>query len=178
MRLKQASESSEEQRIALAFGWKHDSLEVRKRLIRQTDLSPTALAEGLAQLDARQEELRSSARSLGAGELMAFQDASNLATHLGDEDLPNIHGLAQEMVAGSDIATQSRLRQGSAAGMGLHDTAPDSWILPMAMKYIGASYLLAAAAALELFGWPDTMNIGEKESRLKAVVDELGDAHK
>jgi hypothetical protein len=175
MRLKQASESSEEQRIALAFGWKRDSLEVRKRLVRQTDLSPTELAEGLAQLDAQQEELRSSSRALGAGELMTFQDVSIVAAHLDEEDLPNIHGLAQEMAAGSDIATQSRLRQGSASGMGLHDTAPNSWVLPMAMKYIGASYLLVAEAALEIFDWPDTMNIGEKRSTLETVVDELSD---
>jgi hypothetical protein len=39
--------------------------------------------------------------------------------------------------------------------LGLHDTAPDSWVYPLATKYIGGSCLIAANAALRLFAWDD-----------------------
>jgi hypothetical protein len=57
--------------------------------------------------------------------------------------------------------------------MGLHDSAPDSWVLPMATKYIGGSYLEGAKAALKLFGWPDSSELITSESALHDVLEDL-----
>jgi hypothetical protein len=56
----------------------------------------------------------------------------------------------------------------------LHDTAPDSWVYPLAAKYIGGSYLLGARAALTLFEWEDPdEQIHTAQQELEALEERL-----
>jgi hypothetical protein len=173
MRLKQASGADEQRRAALAFGWKYDSLEARKGLFQQADSSPEELAEGLAQLTIKQEQLIEAAHQFGANQVETFGDALSTSALLDDSDYSRIHVLAEKMGAGFDIATQSRLRIDESGAVGLHDSAPDSWVLPMATKYIGGCYLEGTKAALKLFGWPDSSELISSESALHEVLEDL-----
>jgi hypothetical protein len=121
----------------------------------------------------KQEQLIEAAHESGVDEVETFEDALSTSALLDDGDYSRIHVLAEKMDAGFDIATQSRLRVDEHGTMGLHDSAPDSWVLPMATKYICGGYLEGAKAAIELFGWPASSELINSESTLHEVLEDL-----
>jgi len=88
---------------------------------------------------------------------------------LADEDYQRSDELAALIEAGWDISTRSRRWKNSHGNEGFHDTAADSWLYPLAAKYVGGAYLLGARAACAIFAWGDAEPaLAEAEKSLEA----------
>lgn len=176
LRLREAATSDEDTTKALAFGWRYDSAAAAANLLSQWAIRPSAKPENETRLKERQSQILDAARRFGVAEPRSFAATQDHLSTLEDEDYPRIDKLAAAIEQGWDIATRSRRRTNTSGELGLHDTAPDSWVYPLAAKYIGGSYLMAAEAALRLFGWedPDSQVAGSAEAlrKLEAAITE------
>lgn len=156
LRLDEAASSNEEEIGSLAFGWKHDSVVAASDLL---DSWARSMSKGPAHNDlaeSRKKSLLAAAERLGFRGVRSFSPTSELLEKVDDEDLPRIDHLARLIEEGWDISTRSRLQLSSDGQMELHDSAPDSWLYPLAAKLAMGSYLLATNAAMSLFGWEDS----------------------
>ncbi len=156
LRLREAADSDEDTTKALAFGWRYDSAAAAADLFSQWATRPTAAAERQKSFEELRSQILEAASRFGVDEPHSFAATEDLLTGLEDDDYPKIDRLAGAIEQGWDIATRSRRRATPEGTLGLHDTAPNSWVYPLAAKYIGGSCLIAANAALRLFGWDDT----------------------
>jgi hypothetical protein len=155
LRLWEAAEADDVTAKALAFGWRYDSAAAASDLLSQWATHPTAAAEPQKSIEELQSQILEAAGRFGVDQPRSFAATEDLLTALEDEDYPRIDQLAAAIEEGWDIATRSRTKVAPEGTLGLHDTAPDSWVYPLATKYIGGSCLIAANAALRLFAWDD-----------------------
>jgi hypothetical protein len=154
LRLREAAEADETTRKALAFGWRYDSTAVAAGLLGgAVDTVEAAMSQ--QNFERLKSQILDVAHRFGVEALRSFAAADDVLRTLEDEDYRNIDRLAAAIEEGWDIATLSRRRAGANGVVELHDTAPSSWVYPLAAKYIGGSYLMAAVAALRVFGWDD-----------------------
>lgn len=173
-RLHEAAISDEPTRDALAFGWRRDSVIEAARIAAEWAARPAEEAESAGRLEAALAQIRSAADRFGVGDLRAFAVADKGLHVLDDDDYQNIDRLAGAIQHGWDVAAQSRMRRHEDGTVGLHDTAPDSWVYPLAAKFIGGGYLIAIRAARELFSWSDPEDrLYEAEEALQTLEDEL-----
>jgi len=155
-RLVEAAAADEQERVALAFGWRRDSLSASQALIESWAQSPEEAAERAQQAADQHASITAAARRAGQDRLRSFTAMQAMLETLDDEDYPRIDELAVLIEQGWDISTRSRRRTDTDGNEGLHDTAPDSWLYPLAAKYVGGAYLLAARAACAILGWGDS----------------------
>jgi hypothetical protein len=168
MRLRQAAGSDEANTMALAFGWRSDSAVVAADLLAKWATEHQARRAEGSRLDELLSQIRDAAQRYGV-EPKSFAATDELLSTLEDDDYANIDRLALAIEQGWDIATRSRRRSSGSGTLGLYDTAPDSWVYPLAAKLVGGSYLMAADSALQLFGWDDPD--GQLAASAKAVED-------
>jgi len=140
----------------LAFGWRRDSLSASQVLIDSWAQSPEEAAEREQKAADQQASITAAARQAGQDRLRSFRPMREMLETLDDEDYSRIDELTVLIEQGWDISTRSRRRTDSDGNEGLHDTAPDSWLYPLAAKYVGGAYLLVARAACTIFGWGDS----------------------
>ncbi len=155
MRLRQAASSDEAETTALAFGWRSDSAAVAADLRAEWVKEHQARRAEGSKLGELQSQIREAAQRYGV-EPKSFAPTDELLSTLEDDDYANIDRLALAVEQGWDVATRSRRRPSASGDLGLYDTAPDSWVYPLAAKLVGGSYLIAAESAHQLFGWDDS----------------------
>jgi hypothetical protein len=174
LRLMEAAASDEDTAKALAFGWKYDSAAAGEDLFNQW-AARTEWAERPEGFEQLRSQILEVARSSGVAQPRSFAATDMLLARVGDVDYPNIDHLAGVVEQGWDIATRSRRRKSSEGTYGLHDTAPDSWVYPLAAKYIGGSCLIAMNSAIQLFAWEDPGGqVAAATSALKAFDASFG----
>jgi len=174
MRLHQAAGAEPAQRAALAFGWKHDSAQATKRLFITSSQDGGGQTEDEDRFENLISALTDAAQRFGVEDFVSFRPASRVAEQLDDADFIQIDRLATAIAEGYDLASHSRRQHTETGVTGLHDTAPDSWVYPLAAKYVGGSYLLGAKAALTLFEWEDPdEKIQRAEQGLEALEERL-----
>lgn len=124
----------------------------------------------------RLTQILKAAERFGVEQIRTFSPSSELILGTEDQDLPNLDRLAQAIEEGWDISTRSRLRADSSDQFELHDSAPDSWLYPLAAKFLMASYLLAANSAMRLFEWEDTGELAQFERSMEAFEESIKSA--
>ncbi|MEM7272655.1 MAG: hypothetical protein AAF547_06205 [Actinomycetota bacterium] len=155
-RLVEAAAADEALRVELAFGWRSDSLAATRSLIESWASSDGELTDRKQRATDLEASMVAAARRAGAERARSFAAAPTILETLDDEDYARLDQLASLLEQGWDVSTRSRRRTDASGKEGLHDTAPDSWMYPLAAKYIGGAYLLAADAACTIFGWGES----------------------
>ena len=162
---------SEPRRAELVLAWANDSLQRRKKMLREAN--HVGLVDDFeAKMNAlREEETRQQKyqRDQGVEKLRDFMDPRVAVKKFGRDEDYFAYELAHQMVHGSSVAHISRSKRLWGDVLGLFSIDAGVYATATVVVFAGRSTLLACRSACTIFGWREPPQVSE----LLAEVAEL-----